>query len=239
MVKVLSLGLLALCWGAQAAVVDEDHFATIPLDSVVQMKAVNFKPRVTSVAVGTVGDDADKDGVADALDWCEKTPAGAEVWTAEKVKEKAQEETLVGCAGVAEENWLKKTSKVPKGRYVTCYLTALPSLKDRNLAADMKLTVIDPESASVSDKERTKIARHQTSWYPDPDFSPSVLLETPGGNHFGFYCSANIQSLSKNEKGTGYSISYTGDYASSARVSDVKKIVTLTIAAPVEISLAD
>ena len=203
MVKVSSFVLLAWCLGAQAAVVDEVHFATIPLDSVIQTKALNFKPRTASVPLGTVADDADRDGVADSVDWCEKTPAGAEVWTAEKVKEKAQDETLVGCAGVAEENWLKKTTKVPKGRSVSCYLTALPSLKDRNLAADMKLTVIDPESASVSDKERTKIARHQTKWYPEPEFSPSLLLETSGGNHFGFYCSSTTLSLSKNDKGTG------------------------------------
>jgi hypothetical protein len=227
------------CLGAQAAVVDSDHFTTIPLDSVIQTKAVNFKPRATSVEVGTVADDADGDGVADSVDWCEKTPAGVEVWTAEKVKEKAQDAALVGCAGVAEENWLKKTTKMPRGRSVSCYLTALPSLKDRNLAAGVKLTVIDPDSSTVSDKERAKIARHQTDWYPEAVFGPSLLLETPGGNHLGFYCSATIQSLTKNEKGTGYDTTYTGDYASAPRVSDVKKIVTLAIAAPVEISLAD
>lgn len=237
--KVSSLVLLGWCLGAQAAVVDSDHYTTIPLDSVIQAKAVNFKPRETSVAVGTVGDDADGDGVADSVDWCEKTPAGAEVWTAEKVKEKAQDVALVGCAGVAEENWLKKTTKMPRGRSVSCYLTALPSLKDRNLAADVKLTVIDPESETVSDRERAKIARHQTSWYPEAVFSPSLLLETPGGNHLGFYCSATILSLTKNDKSTGYDTTYTGDYASGPRVSDVKKIVTLAIAAPVEISLAD
>gem|GEM_PF-6866207 len=239
MVKVSSLVLLGWCLGAQAAVVDEDHYAAIPLDSVVQTKALNFKPRATNVALGTVADDTDGDGVADSVDWCEKTPAGAEVWTATKVKEKAKEDTLVGCAGTAEETWLGKTTKTPKGRSVSCYLTALPSLNDRNLAADVKLTVIDPESASVSDTERTKIARHQTGWYPKAEFSPSLLLETPGGNHFGLYCSSTILSLSKNDKGTGYNTAYTGDYASSPRVSDLKKIVTLTIAAPVEISLAD
>jgi hypothetical protein len=231
--------LVVGCLGAEAAVVESDHFTTIPLDSVIQAKALNFKPRETSVAVGTVADDADGDGVADSVDWCEKTPAGVEVWTAAKVKEKAQEETLVGCAGVAEENWLKKTTKTPRGRSVSCYLTTLPSLKDRNLAADVKLTVIDPESATVSDRERAKIARHQTSWFPEAAFSPSLLLETPGGNHLGFYCSATILSLTKNDKGTGYNTTHTGDYASSPKVSDVKKIVTLAISAPVEISLAD